>query len=137
MNDFTTWMQGNWYAIGNLLSQFAFLLAGVWFALKILKTIRALQEQFGALLKLSLLGGLDERLKQNALTERPTPYVLNEWPTAQTDAPALSLPEPEPRAKRLVAAWRSVIRWLRAPMNSQGLVPWRKILRWLQAPAGS
>jgi hypothetical protein len=43
MNEFTAWMQSNWYALGNLLAQFGFLAAGVWFARKIMKTIRASQ----------------------------------------------------------------------------------------------
>ena len=49
MNE-STWIQSNWYELGNLLSQFAFLAAGIWFARKILRTMRASQEQFGALL---------------------------------------------------------------------------------------
>ena len=61
MNDFTAWIQSNWYALGNLLSQFAFLGAGVWFARKILKTMRASQEQVGALLKLSVTGAITDR----------------------------------------------------------------------------
>jgi len=46
MNEFT-WIQSNWYALGNLLAQFAFLAAGIWFARKILRTMRASQEQVG------------------------------------------------------------------------------------------
>jgi hypothetical protein len=61
MNEFTVWMQSNWYAMGNLLSQFAFLGAGVWFARQILKTMRASQEQVGELVKLSGRGGINGR----------------------------------------------------------------------------
>ena len=70
MSEFTTWMQSNWYALGNLLSQFAFLGAGLWFARKILKTMRASQEQVGALLKLSVTGAITERHASSAVAER-------------------------------------------------------------------
>jgi hypothetical protein len=62
----STWIQSNWYELGNLLSQFAFLAAGIWFARKILRTMRASQEQFGALLKLSMT---------SSVTERPSSYA--------------------------------------------------------------
>jgi len=136
MNEFGAWMQGNWYALGNLLAQFSFLMAGVWFARKILKTIRASQEQFGALLKLSLTDGLNERSKPGETAHRPTPYVMAEWPIA-AEAPALSLPELEPRRKRLAAAWRSLLGWLQTPMGAGSHASWRRMLHWLQSPAGS
>ena len=145
MNEFGNWMQIHWYELGSLLVQIAFLIAAVWFARKILKTMRASQEQFGALLKLSLSDELGGRAKSGAEThqstssvggERPTPYVMAEWPTA-TEAPALTLPEEEHRSRRLAAAWRGLVGWLQTPMNSHGLVSWRKVTHWLQAPAGS
>jgi hypothetical protein len=70
MNEFTAWMQNNWYALGNLLSQIAFLGAGVWFARKILKTMRASQEQVGALLKLSVTGTISDRHTPSAAAGR-------------------------------------------------------------------
>ena len=57
MNEVTVWIQSNWYEMGNLFVQFVFLAAGIWFARKILRTLRASQEQVGALLKLSVAGG--------------------------------------------------------------------------------
>jgi hypothetical protein len=135
MNEISTWMQNNWYSFGSLLAQFAFLSAGVWFAVRILKTIRASQEQFGALLKLSLTDGL----KPGAATQhKPTPYVMAEWPAAEpSEAPALTLPEPEPRHKLVAGAWHGVVHWLQTPMRVHGISPWRRVLHWLQAPAGS
>lgn len=133
MNEFISWMRDNWYSFGNLFSQFAFLAAGVWFARRILKTIRASQEQFGALLKLSLTDGLKEQSKLNTATDSSSPYVLADWPVA----PALSLPEPEPRGKRIAKAWKSTIVWLETPMGSEGNGPLHKVVRWLQTPAGS
>ena len=32
MSEFISWVQGNWQALGTLLTQLAFLVAGVWFA---------------------------------------------------------------------------------------------------------
>lgn len=135
MNELNSWMQDNWYAFGNLFSQFAFLLAGVWFARKILRTMRASQEQFGALLKLSLTDGLKEQSKLSASTDPSSPYVLADWPATQ--APPLSLPEPEPRSKRLAKAWKGAIVWLETPIGSEGPGPLRKVVRWLQTPAGN
>lgn len=146
MTDFSTWMQSNWYELGSILAEFAFLIAGVWFARKILKTLRASQEQFGALLKLTLTDELAERAKLSGAlhrsassveADRPTPYVMAEWPSP-AETPALSLPESKPRRSYVVAAWRGTVRWLQTPMHSsQGPSPWRKVARWLQAPARS
>ena len=131
MNEMTAWVQGNWYELGNLLVQFSFLIAGVWFALKILKAARSLQEQLGAILKLSMSDGL----KPNA-SAHSSPYVLAEWPTA-AETPVISLPEHEPRRKRLIGAWQSVARWLKTPMGGGEHPHWRRVLHWLQSPAGT
>jgi len=137
MNEITAWMQNNWYSLGSLLGQFAFLVAGVWFARKILKTIRASQEQVGALLKLSLSDSAHEGSKAaNAVPHHATPYVMAEWPASETQTPALSMPEPE-RRHHFEAAWHGVIHWLQAPMASGQRTLHRRVLRWLQAPAGS
>lgn len=63
MNDITNWMQNNWYEFGSLFAQFAFLIAAVWIGRKILKSMRATQQQFGALLRLSITEGLEDRSK--------------------------------------------------------------------------
>jgi hypothetical protein len=63
MNEIMNWMQSNWYEFGSLFAQFAFLFAGLWFGRKLLKTMRASQQQFGALLRLSMTEGLEERSK--------------------------------------------------------------------------
>jgi hypothetical protein len=150
MNEYNFWTQGNWYALGNLLVELAFLIAGVWFARKILSAVRASQEQFGALLKLSLTDALRERSKAaeaaptlwDVPAERHMQYVMAEWPTAAV--PALSLPEPESRRKWLLAAgravlqaWRAVVRWLEAPMAHGQQASWRRMIHWLQSPARS
>ena len=60
MNQIIDWIQNNWYEFGSLIAQFTFLFAGLWFARKILITMRATQQQFGALLRLSIADGLEE-----------------------------------------------------------------------------
>src|SRR5690242_1198236 len=63
MNEITNWMQSNWYELGSLFAQFTFLFAALWFARRILTSMRATQQQFGALLRLSMTDGLEERSK--------------------------------------------------------------------------
>src|SRR6266568_531774 len=70
MNEFTAWIQSNWYELGNLFAEFVFLAVGIWFARKVLRTLRASQEQVGALLKLSLTGAVPERNSSNTAAER-------------------------------------------------------------------
>ena len=112
MDQIANWMQGNWYELGSLTAQFTFLFAGLWFAGKILKTMRATQQQMGALLRLSMTDGLEEHSKmeehsQNSeaihepepsvvassmlspVPERPTFYHAFERP-ARNERPSLS-----------------------------------------------
>jgi hypothetical protein len=144
MNEFTAWMQSNWYALGNLLSQFAFLAAGVWFARQILKTMRASQEQVGALLKLSVTGAITDRHSSSATATgsfaSASPYWLT--PTEIPPVTPLELPETGPSRwaiarHSLELAGHSLMMWLQTPMSSGAAAPWRKALRWLQSPARS
>ena len=144
MNDFTAWMQSNWYALGNLLSQFAFLAAGVWFARQILKTMRASQEQVGALLKLSVTGTISERHSSSVAAERSFATVSPYWLTPTEIPPVTPLELPETGPSRwaiarhsVAAAHQRLMVWLQTPMSTGPTAPWRKALRWLQSPAGS
>jgi hypothetical protein len=136
MNEITAWMQSNWYEFGTLVAEFAFVAAAIWFARKILRTLRASQEQVGALLKLSVTGGAAERQSHNAPADRPlasSPYWLTPSETAYAGSPehAESAPPPVATTKN------GLIVWLQTPMSSGGAAPWRKAIRWLQSPAGS
>src|SRR6266849_7933725 len=135
MSEFTVWMQSNWYALGNLLFQFAFLAAGVWFARTILRTIRASQEQVGALLKLSVTGTSADRHSSNA-ADRSFANASPYWLTPAETSPG-SLPELHGSGSHRQGVWYSMIEWLRTPMSSGEATPWRKALHWLQAPAGN
>jgi len=138
MTEFTTWMQSNWYALGNLLCQFVFLAAGIWFARKILTTMRASQEQVGALLKLSVTGALAERQSPSAIAERSFASASPFWLTP-SEAPSAGSPEhAESSSSHPVATVKhGLIVWLQTPMSSGSVAPWRKAIRWLQSPAGS
>ena len=112
MDQIANWMQNNWFEFGTLVGQFTLLFGGLWFAAKILSTMRATQQQMGALLRLSMTGGLDEHSKIEArppisepnhepapsvvagsmfspAMERPTSYPAFERP-ARTETPSLS-----------------------------------------------
>jgi hypothetical protein len=57
MNEFSDWFDNNWVDLARLLVQCGILAAVVWYSRNILKTLRASQEQIGALLRLSVSGG--------------------------------------------------------------------------------
>jgi hypothetical protein len=136
MNEFTVWIQSNWYEMGTLLSEFVFLAAGIWFARKILKTLRASQEQVGALLKLSVTGTIADRQPANA--ERPLAAASPYWLTPSEVPPAAPQQEaPQNEPSRLAVARHGVVDWLQTPMRSSGVAPWRKAIRWLQSSAGN
>ena len=89
MNQTIAWIQSNWYELGSLTAQFTFLFAGLWFAQKILKTMRASQQQFGALLRLSMCEGLEERPKESEATHNAMPsVVVSAMPGPTIDRPA-------------------------------------------------
>jgi|SRR6267143_1801088 hypothetical protein len=135
MNEFTAWMQSNWYELGNLFTDFVFLAVGIWFARKILRTLRASQEQVGTLIKLTVAGTVPERQSASTAAERSfatgSPYWLTPSETPSANQPAL-LSE-----SRLSAAGHGIVAWLNTPMKSGSAAPWRKAIRWLQSPAGS
>ena len=137
MNEFTTWIQGNWYELGNLLAEFVFLCVGIWFAQKILRTLRASQEQVGALLKMSVTGAVPERQSASTPAERSfatgSPYWLtpSETPSADPSNPI------EDGASRWSNAGHGIIAWLNTPMKTGSAAPWRRAIKWLQSPAGT
>jgi hypothetical protein len=137
MNEFTAWVQSNWYTLGNLLIQIGFLAAGVWFARKILTTMRASQEQVGALLKLSFTAATSERLRSTATAERSFANASPYWLTPSETSP-VNLPEPqESGPSHWAVARHRVTVWLQTPMSGGDTALWRKATKWLQAPAGS
>jgi|SRR5579863_1893877 len=122
MTQFSDWIQSNWFESGMLVVLCAILATVVWFARNILKSLRASQEQVGAILRLSV--------------SDVAPMAAAPLQTQAEPTPALR--EPAPRGPNLfVASGRSVVNWLNAPMRRRSESPLRKVSRWLQAPAGS
>ena len=136
MSDLTALDQNNWYASVSVGIQLAFLIAGVWFARNVLRTMRAFQEQVGAVLKLSITGVTGERHLSSASAKQSLAEVSPYWlAPSETEA---GLPEPiESGPSRVAVARRKMVLWLQAPMSGAGMAPWRRIITWLQAPAGS
>ena len=165
MNDFGGWMQDNWYQLGSFFVQFAFLCAAVWFARRILRTLRASQEQVGALLKLSFYGTAPERtpevpshsnLAEVAPSSHPTevspqygPAEISPLPPLRSEAnsywlpPAPSQPPAAFVASRdnplhLVSSGPGFMGWLKSPMTvTTGTSPFHRVLRWFQSPAST
>jgi hypothetical protein len=137
MSDLTALDQNNWYAPASLLIQLAFLVAGVWFARNVLRTMRAFQEQVGAMLKLSITGVTGERHVSSASAKQSLAEVSPYW-LAPSETNTASLPEPiESGPSRVAVARRKMVLWLQAPMSGAEISPWRQIITWLRAPAGS
>jgi hypothetical protein len=122
MTQFSDWIQSNWFECGILVVLSAILGTVVWFARNILKSLRASQEQVGALLRLSFSEVLP-------VPAAPPQIQATQVPVLQERAPR----GPNP----LVVGTRHLVNWLNAPMRSRPVSPWRKAVRWLQAPARS
>ena len=135
MNDFSPLAIKDWYALGSLLAQLGFLVAAVWFARNFLRTMRAFQEQIGALLKLSITSTSGERqsTSSNARSAaEASPYWLPPSPTAPADRPEVA----ERGPNLFVVGWQRTLHWLREPMGASQVSYRRRVINWLQAPAG-
>jgi hypothetical protein len=142
MTDFGDWFQGNWYQLGSFFVQFGFLAAAIWFADRILKTLRASQEQVGALLKLSVSASSLERPAEPAIHSRvpeASPYWLPPTPAKPAGsvvAPQVAAPQKDPN--HLVSSGPGFVGWLKTPMSiTSGTSSFHRVLRWFQSPAHS
>jgi hypothetical protein len=119
MNQTIHWIQSNWYELGSLSAQFTFLFAGVWFAQEILKAMRASQQQFGALLRLSMSEGLEERPKESEAIHNSTPSML----ASAVASPVIDRPTAPTHSSTSYAAFekplRSEARSLRDELNGE------------------
>src|SRR5260221_4476360 len=86
MIEISDWFENNWVDLERLFVQGAILAAVVRYGRKLLVTLRASQEQVGALLKLSL---------SDTVAERAAPAADPE-PTRQFEPPPVAVREPEP-----------------------------------------
>jgi hypothetical protein len=134
MDEWTPWTQFNWYALGSLLTQLAFLAAALWFGQNILRTMRVFQEQFGALLKLSITGPPAERDSTSTTAKsvlgEASPYWLA---PSQTEIPIVPMLT-ETGPSRFIGTWHRLSLWLQTPMSAPMGAPWSRVVHWLQAP---
>jgi hypothetical protein len=140
MNDFGPLAIKDWYALGSLIAQLGFLVAAVWFARNFLRTIRAFQEQIGALLKLSITSSPGERQASNATARNVlaegSPYWMPPSLMTPADAPAHHSDVVERGPGLFAVGWQRTLHWLREPMGSAQVSYRRRVINWLQAPAG-
>jgi hypothetical protein len=136
MNDFSPLPIKDWYALGSLLAQIGFLVAAVWFARNFLRTMRAFQEQIGALLKLSITSTPGERQTANPITRsvvaEASPYWIPPSPTTPANPPEVV----ERGPNLFTVGWQRTLHWLREPMGTSQVSYRRRVINWLQAPAG-
>ena len=138
MNDFGAWIQANWYQLGSFFVQLAFLFAAIWFAGKIIKTLRASQEQVGALLKLSVSGITPERHAESAPLSRAASEVSPYWlpPTPPQSATQFVTSASNPYHE--TSSGPGLIGWLKTPMHiTTGSSSFHRVLRWFQSPAST
>jgi hypothetical protein len=88
MSEMSDWFQNNWIDLARLFVQGAMLIAVVRYGRKLLATLRASQEQVGALLKLSVSDAVDER-------PAPAPETARQFEPPPARVAQLE-PEPEP-----------------------------------------
>jgi hypothetical protein len=91
MNGLSDWFQNNWIDLARLLVQCAILAVVVRYGRKLLTTLRASQEQVGALLKLSVSDSVEER-------PAPAPEMAREY-----ERPSVAIPEPQPEPEPVFA----------------------------------
>jgi hypothetical protein len=91
MNGFSDWFENNWIDLARLLVQLAIFAAVVRYGRKLLATLRASQEQVGALLRLSV--------SDTAPAVQPAPASEPE-PSKRLEPRAAKIWEPEPEPKR-------------------------------------
>ena len=99
MTEITDWFQNNWIDLARLLVQCAILAAVVRYGRKLLATMRASQEQVGALLKLSVS---DTVVEHSAPSPEPSTHrgPSSPEPSRRYEAPSLNLRESEPEPSR-------------------------------------
>jgi hypothetical protein len=159
----TDWIQNYWSELGSLLALCGIFAAVVWYGRKILRTMRASQEQIGALLKLSVSEGVAERtpLAHFEAPTEPAPALHSLTGVADRISPQRGAFQPatfQPSTyeaptsttaifeeaesvgigTHVAAFFGAIVRWFRAPIRkTRRVAPRSRVMRWLQSPAGS
>jgi len=132
MTDSRSWIQENWYQLGSFFIQCGFLFIAIWFARKILRTLRSSQEQVGALLKIAVAGIAPDRHSEpvDRSASEPSSFCLPPAPSpvaAQRCSPEFS-----------TVSSPGFFAWWKAPMGiTTGTTSFHRVLRWLQSPVNS
>jgi len=138
MSDFGDWMQNNWYQLGSFFVQCAFLCAAIWFARRILRTLRASQEQVGALLRLSVSGAASDRHTETVAHPHPISEASPYWLPHTSSQPAMAFVTSSENPIHLVSSGQGFVGWLKTPMCiTSGTSSFHRVLRWLQSPAST
>jgi hypothetical protein len=138
MGDFGDWIQNNWYQLGSFFVQFAFLCAAIWFARRILKTLRASQEQVGALLKLSVSGAATERHSESSQLPRPASEASPYWLPPAPSHPDTAFVTSRDNPMHSESSGPGFMGWLKSPMRiTTGTSSFHRVLRWFQSPAST
>src|SRR5712672_804940 len=97
MNGSSDWFENNWIDLARLVVQLAILAAVVRYGRKLLATLRASQEQVGALLRLSVSSGTAaERPAPRASEPRERFEASEPEPRKRFEPAAMNVREPEP-----------------------------------------
>jgi len=138
MNDFGAWIQANWYQLGSFFVQLAFLFAAIWFAGKIIKTLRPSQEQVGALLKLSVSGVAPERHAEPAPLQRAASGDSPYWLAPTISEPATQFVTSASNPYHESSSGPGLLGWLKTPMRiTNGTSSFHRVLRWFQSPVNT
>jgi len=140
MTDFGSWIRENWYQLGSFFVQVGFLFLAISFAGKILRALRASQEQVGALLKISVTDNSPDRhtAERSAhVASEASPYWLQPAPSLSS-ASVAETRTPEFIAATKTASGPGFFGWWKEPMGiTAGRSSFHRALRWLQSPAHS
>ena len=151
MSEFDSWTQSNWNEIATLLVQIAFLATAAWFARNILRTMRAFQEQVGALPRLSISTPPNELNSRDAVARETVAETM-----AAVRVSTLLLTPAEMQTSRVPAETRPIearaetrtVNVASQPRTIFGAEPmemgtnesagaWRSAVQWLQTPMRS
>src|SRR5467141_172170 len=105
MTGISDWFENNWIDLARLLVQLAIFAAVVRYGRKLLATLRASQEQVGALLRLSVSSVSSDTAAERPAPPAPEPRERFEAPpSVNTREPERRLePEPEPEPEPVLA----------------------------------
>src|SRR5438270_6099180 len=88
MNGISDWFENNWIDLARLLVQLAIFAAVVRYGRKLLATLRASQEQVGALLRLSVSDAVSDAVAQQAAPASMLAAVSEPQPESQSEPQA-------------------------------------------------